>query len=738
MADSGKKKRKTTTKRKKSSRRRGKLVIVESPAKAKTVGRILGRGYKVRASVGHVRDLLKSRLSVDVENDFEPTYRVPNDKRDVVKELRAEAAKVKEVYLATDLDREGEAIAWHLIHAARIDPERARRVIFHEITDEAIQAAFANPRGINMDLVDAQQARRILDRLVGYQITPLLWDRVRSRLSAGRVQSVAVRLVVEREREIEAFDPDEYWSIEAELCQESANGCEPKPFVARLARIDGEKVELGSEAEVKPHLEILERADYVVSEVKRGTRRRRPSPPFTTSTLQQDAARRLGFTTRKTMSLAQKLYEGIDTGEGVVGLITYMRTDSTHVAETAQNEALGFIEQEYGPKYRPEEPNTYKTRSKGAQEAHEAIRPTSIKRTPKAIRKTLSRDEYRLYKLIWQRFIASQMTAAIYDTLRIEIEAGPSGEPRPYLFRVSGSNLKFNGFLVIYEEARDEDSTPDEDEGRDLPDLTGGEILSLLQLIPEQHWTQPPPRFSEASLVKTLEDYGIGRPSTYAPIISTIQHRGYVTRDQNKRLLPTETGELVNDLLVEYFPNVLDTSFTAQMEEELDEIAEGDKAWVPVIREFYEPFEQRLEYAQENMPEVRTEEEVGRNCPKCDHPLIVRWGRYGKFIGCSNYPDCRHTEPWLEKIGVRCPDCETGEIVRRRTRRGRVFYGCSNYPDCEFTSWKRPLPQPCPECGGLLVEERKNRAQCLKCENRFPIDQLPSSEEEKVKQSETT
>ncbi len=715
-----KKKRKS----KRSRRPKGKLVIVESPAKARTVGRFLGKGYKVKASIGHVRDLLRSRLSVDLENDFEPTYRVPNDKRPVVKELIADAAGAAEIYLATDPDREGEAIAWHLIHAAKMDPERVRRVVFHEITDQAIEDAFSHPRSIDMDLVDAQQARRILDRLVGYQITPLLWERVRSRLSAGRVQSVAVRLIVEREREIDAFDPDEYWTIDAELCQQSGNGCEPDAFTTRLVKIDDEKPELGSEDEVRPHLENLERAAYIVSEVKRGTRRRRPSPPFTTSTLQQDASRRLGFTTRKTMSLAQRLYEGIEIGDTVAGLITYMRTDSVHIAKAAQDEARGYIAQEYGADYLPEHPRTYKTRSKGAQEAHEAIRPTSALRTPKDMKPYLKRDEYRLYNLIWQRFLASQMTDAIYDTLRIEVAAGPEGQPAPYLFRASGSNLKFKGFLAIYEEARDEDDAPDEDEGRILPDVTEGEKLDLNKLLPEQHWTQPPPRYTEASLVKTMEEYGIGRPSTYAPIISTIQNRGYVTRE-SKRLVPTETGELVNDLLVEYFPDVLDIAFTASMEEKLDEIAEGARKWVPMIREFYEPFEAQLNHAQENMPVVRQEEEVGRDCPECSSPLIVRWGRYGKFIGCSSYPDCRHTEPWLEKVGVKCPECSTGDIVERRTKKGRVFYGCSNYPDCEFTSWKRPLPQPCPECGGLLVIQRKGRAACTQCEFKGSIDKLP-------------
>jgi DNA topoisomerase-1 len=716
-----------TKKKQKRTRRNGKLVIVESPAKARTVERFLGKDYRVRASVGHVRDLLRSRLSVDIENDFDPTYRVPNEKRPVVKELTADAAKATEIYLATDPDREGEAIAWHLIAAAKIDPERVRRVVFHEITEPAIKEAFSHPRPIDMNLVDAQQARRILDRLVGYQITPLLWDRVRSRLSAGRVQSVAVRLIVEREREIDAFDPEEYWTIDAELCQRDDNNgdCEPVPFVARLVKIDGEKAELHNEDEVKPHVEILEKAEYIVSEVKRGTRRRKPAAPFTTSTMQQDAARRLGFTTRKTMSLAQQLYEGIELEDGVVGLITYMRTDSVNVSKEAQNAARAYVKDTYGDKYLPDEPRVYKTRAKGAQEAHEAIRPTSVERTPKAMKPSLSRDQYRLYNLIWQRFVASQMSDAVYDTLRIEIEAGSPGEDRrPYLFRASGSILKFKGFLAIYEEARDEDDAPDEDEGRILPDIEEGRWMQLLRLLPEQHWTQPPPRYTEASLVKTLEEYGIGRPSTYAPIISTVQQRGYVTRE-DKRLVPTETGEVVNDLLVEFFPDVLDVAFTASMEEKLDEIAEGNREWVPMMHEFYEPFAQQLEYADKHMPETRKEETVDRDCPKCGSPLIIRWGRYGKFIGCSNYPECRHTEPWLEKIGVQCPQCDTGEIVERRTRKGRVFYGCSNYPDCEFTTWKRPLPQPCPNCGGLLEEKRKDTAACTQCDFQGRIDRLP-------------
>ncbi len=725
--------KKKTTKRKKAAnpRRRGKLVIVESPAKARTIGRFLGKGYKVKASVGHVRDLLRSRLSVDIENDFDPTYRVPKDKREVVKELTADAARAVEVYLATDLDREGEAIAWHLVHAAKIDPERVRRVVFHEITDAAITDAFARPRQIDMDLVNAQQARRILDRLVGYQITPILWERVRGRLSAGRVQSIAVRLIVERERGIHEFEPEEYWSVDAELSPDSANGHKPDPFIARLVKIDGEKAELHNEDEVKPHVAILERADYVVSEVKKGTRRRKPAAPFITSTLQQDAARKLGFTTRKTMRLAQNLYEGVDIGDGVVGLITYMRTDSVQVAAQAQQEARDYVTQEYGQKYLPEKPPVYKTRAKGAQEAHEAIRPTGVLRTPKRVKSALSRDQYRLYNLIWQRFVASQMADAIYDTLRIDIKAGLPGEKHSYLFRVSGRNIRFKGFLILYEEAHDEDALPDADEGRVIPDLSKDEMVRLLNLMPEQHWTQPPPRFTEASLVKTLEEYGIGRPSTYAPTISTIQQRGYVTHEE-KRLMPTETGELVNDLLVEYFPDVLDVAFTASMEEQFDRIARGETEWVPVIRAFYEPFAQRLEYARAHMPVMRKDEEVGRACPECGAPLIIRWGRYGKFIGCSTYPTCRHTEPWLEKIGIKCPTCAEGDLVKRRTGKGRVFYGCSRYPECDFTSWKRPLPKPCPKCGGLLVEQRKNYAVCLACEETIRVDASEMAEQNAV------
>lgn len=725
---------KKSKKQKSNGRRRGKLVIVESPAKARTIENYLGKDYKVRASVGHVRDLLKSKLSVDVENDFEPHYRVPNDKRDVVKELKAAAAKAQEIYLATDLDREGEAIAWHLMSAADIDEDRARRVVFNEITKEAIQKAFQSPRNIDMNLVDAQQARRILDRLVGYKLSPLLWEKVRPRLSAGRVQSVAVRMVVEREREIDSFVPDEYWTIEADLARELERGeADRQTFRARLHRIRDEGFTLSSEEEVQPILDELERSDFVVDSVKWGERKRNAAPPFTTSTMQQEASRRIGFSARKTMSVAQQLYEGINIGsDGEVGLITYMRTDSLNIAGEAQRDAANFIKGEYGPEYVPETPNTYTTSAKGAQEAHEAIRPTSINRTPDEMAQYLNRDQLRLYTLIWQRFVASQMKPAEYDTIRVDVLAGPAGVnngSKPYLFRASGSTLRFLGFLAVYADFEDEDNPLEEDLDRIFPDLVEDDPLDLLGLFPEQHFTQPPARYSEATLVKALEEYGIGRPSTYAPIMQTIQQRGYVQRE-GKRLVPTETGIVVNDLLVKYFSEVVDVGFTAEMEEELDEVASGGRNWVPVLREFYEPFEQELEHAHEHAPDIDLgNEEIGRQCPKCGGDLVIRWGRFGKFIGCANFPECRYTEPWLEKIGVACPECEDGEIVERKTRRGRTFYGCSNYPECEWTSWKRPLPTPCPVCGGLMVVKNKEWAQCTVCEEQVRLEKLEAASE---------
>lgn len=707
------------------SKRRGKLVIVESPAKARTVGRFLGKDYTVMASIGHVRDLLRSQLSVDVENNFTPKYRVPNEKRKVVKELKAAASKVREVFLATDPDREGEAIAWHLLQAAAIDPEIARRVVFHEITRPAIEKAFQNTRVIAMNLVDAQQARRILDRLVGYNLSPLLWAKVRGRLSAGRVQSVALRIVVEREREIRTFVPREYWSVDADFLQPA----KPPVFRARLVQIDGEAPELESEAQVLIILEDIRRASYQVKHVRRGRRIRRPSAPFITSTMQQEASRRLGFTARRVMAIAQQLYEGIELDHGKrVGLITYMRTDSTKLAAEAVAEARHVIQKRFGEAYLPEKPPKYRTRTRRAQEAHEAIRPTSAARVPETVEQFLTPEQFNLYSIIWKRFIASQMKPAEYDTLNIEVD-GRSAQHN-YLLRITASSLRFPGFLELYTDVEAENETRNGGEYLkvqldQLPDLTSGDPLDLQDLFPEQHFTQPPRRYSDATLVRVLEEHGIGRPSTYAPIISTLQQRGYVQR-QKRRLVPTEIGEIVNDLIVEHFPNIVDLGFTASLEEKLDEIAEGKREWVDVIRAFYGPFAEQVKHAEEVMPEVKAEpERIDRMCPDCGNQLVIRHGRFGKFIGCSDFPACRFTEPWLDKIGVRCPE-DGGELVQRRTRKGRVFYGCANYPACDFTSWKRPITQPCPTCEGLLVVDNRDHALCLKCGSRFEQVDLPS------------
>lgn len=700
-----------------SKSRKGKLVIVESPAKAKTIGKYLGKGYTVKSSVGHVRDLLKSRLSVDVDNDFEPEYRVPNDKRKVVKELKAAAEKASEIYLATDPDREGEAIAWHVMESAEMDPKRTQRVVFQEITKGAVQKAFESPREIDMQRVDAQQARRILDRLVGYKLSPLLWRKVRGRLSAGRVQSVAVRLVVEREREIEEFEPEEYWTIGANLSQHKYDGDKNRPiFESRLHRIKGEEPVLSSEADVLPHVDALEKAFWTVGEVKLGTRIRRPAAPFTTSTLQQEASRKLGFGTTKTMRIAQQLYEGIDVGdEGTTGLITYMRTDSVTVSQTAQTQARDYITDRFGKKYVPDTPPTYKTRSKTAQEAHEAVRPTSVMRSPEQVKKYLKRDQYRLYELIWLRFTASQMSPAEYDTVRADIYAGDKNvapDKRPYWFRASGSTLRFAGFLALYEETAPEDK-PDDDQNKVPSDLKTAEEIDLIQLLPQQHFTQAPPRFSEATLVKSLEENGVGRPSTYASIIDTVQRRGYVER-VDKRLQPTETGRVVNDILVEYFPDVLSVDFTARLEDELDSIAQGDKEWVPVIGGFYGNFAKRLATADEAIEKVDLQAEpepVGRKCPTCDDgELLYREGRYGRFIGCSNFPKCRHTEQILVKTGVTCQN--GGELIEKKTRRGKTFYGCTNYPECTFTSWKEPVKA---DKQGIWIQVNKETQECVAC-----------------------
>lgn len=676
-------------------RRSGKLVIVESPAKAKSVGRYLGEGYTVKASKGHVRDLLSSRLSVDLENDFEPTYRVMNDKRDTVAELRRAAETASEIYLATDPDREGEAIAWHLISAAGMEEHRVKRVVFHEITEPAVKEAFSHPRAVDMSLVNAQQARRILDRIVGYQVSEFLWEKVRGRLSAGRVQSIALRLVVEREREIEAFTAREYWTLDTELKKQKPNGVKnERPFTARLAKINGSDPDLASEADVKPHLAMLQRSDFMVKDVTTGTTQRKPSAPFTTSTLQQEASKRLGFTAKRTMAVAQQLYEGIDLGKaGITGLITYMRTDSMTISASAQHEAREFIKARFGKDYMPARAPLYKTKAKGAQEAHEAIRPTSVLREPTPLKASLSAEQFKLYKLIWERFVASQMSNAVFDTLRVDISAGPNAKERPYLLRVSGRTMKFAGFMALYEDTRDEDSTQDGDEGRIIPTMTANDVLDLLKLLPVQHFTEPPPRYTEATLVKTLEEHGIGRPSTYAPIVGVIQDRDYVENKQ-KRLVPTETGKIVNDLLVAYFPDFMDLQFTARMEDQLDGVADGQQEWQPVLQTFYDRFAVQLRDAKEKAPRMQPIEKVGRTCPTCGTgDLIIKYGRFGKFIGCSNYPECKHTEQLLEKTGHVCPKCgetDNGELILRKTKRGKTFYGCSRYPACDYTAWRLP------------------------------------------------
>lgn len=707
-------------KAKKTSRRNGKLVIVESPAKARTVGRYLGKGYTVKASVGHVRDLLRSQLSVDVDNDFTPKYRVPNDKRDVVKTLKKEARRSSEIYLATDPDREGEAIAWHLQEALELEDELTKRVVFHEITKDAIHEAFSQPRDIDMNLVDAQQARRVLDRLVGYSLSPLLWQKVRSRLSAGRVQSVALRLIVEREREIDNFVSEEYWSIHALVKQLESN--EDDAFLLKLAKINGADFRLGNQQVVDDLLGDMQKAHYVVLGVKKSERKRNPSGPFTTSSLQQEASRKLGFNTNKTMRIAQQLYEGIELGSGEqTGLITYMRTDSMNVSSSAQEEARQVIVNRFGQEFLPESAPVYKTKAQGAQEAHEAIRPTSTMRSPKSLKEVLTKDQHKLYQLIWQRFLASQMEPAVFSTISVEVEGKGDNS---YLLRASGQVLKFAGFLKVYEEGIDEDAANGEENIAIPVDLSDGELLDLLKLQPEQHFTQPPPRYTEASLVRAMEENGIGRPSTYAPTIHTIQTRNYVYREE-KRLFPTETGILVNDLLVDYFDDLINVGFTSQMENELDEISMGKQEWHHVVADFYQQFLPDLEKARQEMPEEKLEpEKVGRDCPECGHELVIRWGRFGKFISCSDFPTCRYTEPWLEKIGVSCPECETGEVVKRRTKKGRTFYGCSRYPDCQFTSWKQPLAAKCPHCGGTLVINNQREAVCLACGEKVELAEV--------------
>ncbi len=754
--------KKAPASKKKEAKAGKSLVIVESPAKARTISRILGSKYDVRASIGHIRDLPKAKLGIDVDAGFAPQYIIPREKSKTVTEIKNAAKLAGEVFLATDPDREGEAIAWHLMEAAGLRDLPHHRVVFHEITPAAVMEAFEHPREINMQLVDAQQARRVVDRLVGYKLSPFLWKKVRRGLSAGRVQSVATRLVVEREREIRAFERQEYWTIEAELEKQE----QTPTFRAKLAGYVGkkDKLEVTSGEQSAALVSDLDSSNYTVLSVQTRPQIRRPAAPFITSTLQQEASRRLGFSAKRAMAVAQQLYEGVALGAGgEVGLITYMRTDSTNIAESAQQEGRDYIGTKFGADYVPEKPRVYTRKVKGAQEAHEAVRPTSVTREPDAIRDFLSTDQYRLYTLVWQRFVASQMADARFDVTTVEIEARPSSGNDPLLLRATNTQMTFAGFRQVYVEARDDEQQDEEESGTNpLPPLTTQDLLLLRQLFPEQHFTEPPPRYTEASLVKALEEKGIGRPSTYAPTMSTIQDRGYVGKE-GRYLKPTDLGEVVNDLLVEHFPNFVDAGFTATMEDELDEVASGDREWQPVVKEMYDPLEAALTVATENAK--KQVEETSEKCPECQAPMVIRWGRrgrflactrfpecrgtaslegeeaieapqeteepcpecgammlirsgrFGKFLACSRYPECKGRKPLIVPLGVKCPR-DQGDVVERRTKRGRIFYGCANYPNCDFTTWSRPFDMPCPSCGSLVVAEKDNKAKCVDCDWR--------------------
>lgn len=697
------------------------LVIVESPAKARTVGRFLGDKYEALASMGHVRDLPKGKMGVEIdEKGFHATYTVLPDKKKIVSELRKASKAAGTVYLATDPDREGEAISWHLINAIKIDPKKVKRVVFHEITKEAIKEAFDNPRELDQNLVDAQQARRILDRLVGYRLSPVLWGKVRRGLSAGRVQSVALRLVVDREREIGAFQPVEYWTIDANLAKHGDSAKKRIEFKAGLHSLKGDKKKMDipngdRSAELTSD---LEGAVYAVSSVRKRETKSKPSAPFITSTMQQEAWRKLRYTARRTMQVAQQLYEGMEIGdEGLVGLITYMRTDSTTVAEAAIKETIGYIKSKYGAEYAPGSVRVYTKKVKGAQEAHEAIRPTSVLRAPETVRSYLKNDQFKLYSLVWQRMVASQMSDALFDSTTVEIEASSTKSDTQYQFRARGSVLKFPGFRTVYMESADEPASQDE-ETPSLPELAKEDVLDCLDLSKEQHFTQPPPRFTEATLIRTMEDKGIGRPSTYAPIMATILDRDYVLKDQG-RFTPTKLGMAVTDLLKQHFPDIMDVGFTAKIEDQLDNVAEGQQEWEPMLKDFYEPFDKSIEKAMkeaERVPRDQIDEETDEFCEKCERPMVIKSGRFGRFMSCSGFPDCKNSKPIIIRVGVACPECGKDMVERRQKGRGgKVFYGCSGYPDCKFALNQRPLPQPCPECDEMLVVSGRENARCLTC-----------------------
>ena len=679
-------------------------MIVESPAKAKTIEKYLGRNYKVLASIGHIRDLKKSTMSVDFENNYEPEYINIRGKGPLINDLKKEAKKAKQVYLASDPDREGEAISWHLAHILNLDEHDKNRVVFNEITKDAVKNAFKEPRQIDMDLVDAQQARRVLDRIVGYSISPILWKKVKKGLSAGRVQSVALKLIIDRENEINTFKPEEYWTIDGTFKKGA------RQFQASFYSINGKKMKLATNDDVKNVLSQIKSDEFTVESVEKKERKRHAPLPYTTSSMQQDAANKINFRTRKTMMVAQQLYEGINIGSGVQGLITYMRTDSTRISPVAQNEAAAFITERFGEKYSKH--GSRIKNSSGAQDAHEAIRPSSVFNTPENIAKYLDKDQLKLYTLIWNRFVASQMTAAVFDTMSVKLEQNS------VQFAASGSQVKFDGYLVIYN---------DSDKNKMLPEMEKGDIVKRVNTNPEQHFTQPPARYSEATLIKTLEENGVGRPSTYAPTIETIQKRYYV-KLVSKRFEPTELGEIVNSLIIEFFPDIVNVKFTADMEAKLDDVEVGKEQWQKVIDEFYQPFEKEVAKAETEMEKIQIKDEpAGFDCEVCGSPMVIKLGRYGKFYACSNFPDCHHTKAIVKEIGVECPKCHQGQIIERKTKRNRLFYGCNRYPDCDFTSWDKPVGRSCPKCGQYLVEKKvRGGGKQVVCSNG-------DYEEEKVK-----
>jgi len=668
------------------------LIILESPSKAKTVKKILGSGYKIEACVGHIRDLPKSSFGVDIENDYEPKYITIRGKGDILANLRKQAKTAKKVYLATDPDREGEAISWHLMHALKLDEANTERIVFNEITQTAVKKALKEARQIDMDLVDAQQARRVLDRMVGYRISPLLWKKVKKGLSAGRVQSVVLKLVCDREEEIEQFIPDEYWTLEVDLVPKNGKG----KLTARYSISGNGKKELKTEADVNAVLAAVKKGEFEVVEVKQGTRQKKPSPPFTTSTLQQEASKLFGYATSRTMRVAQQLYEGIDIkGEGTVGLVSYIRTDSPRISDEAYLDAKDMILGKYGETYLPSERVEYKSKGR-TQDAHEAIRPTSAARKPEDIKASLTGDQYKLYKLIWERFIASQMPPAVYDTLSIKLSAGE------VVFRASGSVLKFDGYLAVY--SKNEDAEKDVN----MPNLQVGDRLKTIEYKPSQHFTQPPPRYSEGSMVRTMEELGIGRPGTFAQTITTLMNRGYVTKE-NKVLYPTELGDIVNEIMNEYFDNIVDVDFTARMENALDSVELGEAEWKNIVREFYPPFAEKMHEAEEKIGEIEVrDEETDILCENCGRNMVIKFGRFGKFLACPGFPDCRNAKPLLEEAGVDCPLCN-GKVVVKKSKKGRKYFGCENAPECEFISWNLPTGEKCPDCEQFMVEKGRKR-----------------------------